>query len=167
MNLKPLSKYLNSNQILLNDIMLELVSEFNEEVTNEIPVTKLDDASNKTDNISNNPNNFSIKAVLTGESKDRNYDKILALAKKREPVSLYVDKLYNNLGIARLTKTISTFTYIEVEIEFIQMEFAYIDFIPAPSSKAKPIVTQKTEIKTSKQDFEGELASESIKLKGE
>ena len=151
--IEPVKKYLTSQTVILEDIPLELTNEFTEDLSSEIPVTRLDDGSNKTDNISNNPSSFSIKVQITGDDKDRIYEKIISLVKKRQPVSLYVDKLYSNLGITSINKTISTYTYIE--------------FIPAPSPAAKPLVSEKTEIRTGKQDWEGELASESIKLRGE
>lgn len=165
--IEPVKKYLTSQTVILEDIPLELTNEFTEELSSEIPVTRLDDGSNKTDNISNNPSSFSIKVQITGDDKDRIYEKIISLVKKRQPVSLYVDKLYSNLGITSINKAISTYTYIELAISFTQMEYAYIEFIPAPSPAAKPLVSEKTEIRTGKQDWEGELASESIKLRGE
>jgi len=165
--IEPVKKYLTSQTVILEDIPLELTNEFTEDLSSEIPVTRLDDGSNKTDNISNNPSSFSIKVQITGDDKDRIYEKIISLVKKRQPVSLYVDKLYSNLGITSINKTISTYTYIELAISFTQMEYAYIEFISAPSPAAKPLVSEKTEIRTGKQDWEGELASESIKLRGE
>lgn len=165
--LKPLSNYLNANEVLLNSIVLELVSEFNQEISTEIPATKLDNGANKSDNIANNPDSFSIKVQLTGTEKDRIYEEILTLAKKREPVRLFTTKLYENLGIASVSQTMNSYEYIELQIEFVQMEFAYIDRIPAPAPRAKPLVSKKTEVRTSKREWEGGLASESIKLKGE
>lgn len=165
--IEPVKKYLTSQTVILEDIPLELTNEFTEDLSSEIPVTRLDDGSNKTDNISNNPSSFSIKVQITGDDKDRIYEKIISLVKKRQPVSLYVDKLYSNLGITSVSKNLTTYTYIEVTISFTQMEYAHIEFIPAPSIAAKPIVSDKTEIKTGKQEWEGELASESIKLRGE
>ena len=75
--------------------------------------------------------------------------------------------MYSNLGITSVSKNITTYTYIEITISFTQMEYAHIEFIPAPSIAAKPLVSEKTEIRTGKQEWEGELASESIKLRGE
>lgn len=165
--IEPVKKYLTAQIVILEGIPLELTNEFSEDLSSEIPVTKLDDGSNKTDNISNNPSSFSIKVQITGSDKDRIYEKIISLVKKRQPVSLYVDKLYSNLGITSVNKTMTTYTYIEATISFTQIEYAHIEFIPAPSPAAKPLVSEKTEIRTGKQEWEGELASESIKLRGE
>ncbi len=159
--------YFSTNTVILEDIPLELVNEFNEDLSSEIPVTVLDDGSNKTDNISNTPANFSIKVQIVGANKERIYEKILNLRKRRQAVSLYVDKMYNNLGISNITRNLTTFTYIECTIAFVQMEVAYLEFIPAPSAASKPLVREKTEVRTGKLEWEGELASESIKLRGE
>ena len=165
--IEPVKKYLTAQIVILEGIPLELTNEFTEDLSSEIPVTKLDDGSNKTDNISNNPSSFSIKVQITGSDKDRIYEKIISLVKKRQPVSLYVDKLYSNLGITSVNKTMTTYTYLEATISFTQIEYAHIEFIPAPSPAAKPLVSEKTEIRTGKQEWEGELASESIRLRGE
>lgn len=86
--LKSATKFLNSNEVLLNNMVLEIVSEFNHDLSADIPVTKLDDGTKKTDNIFNNPDTFSIKVQLLGIDKDKNYEKILNIVNKREPVEL-------------------------------------------------------------------------------
>ena len=80
--IEPVKKYLTAQTVILEGIPLELTNEFSEDLSSEIPVTKLDDGSNKTDNISNNPSSFSIKAQITGADKDRIYEKIISLVKK-------------------------------------------------------------------------------------
>ncbi len=164
--IKPIKNLFGMKTVILEGIELELVNEFSEELPSDIPVTRLDDGSNKTDNIANNPSSFSIKVIITGTDKDRIYEKIVSLRKKRQPVSLYIDKLYNDLGISNISKGMTTYTYMEVTISFVQMEYARIEFIPSPSKAAKPLVSEKTEVRTGKQDWEGELASENIQLRG-
>ena len=68
--IEPVKKYLTAQTVILEGIPLELTNEFTEDLSSEIPVTKLDDGSNKTDNISNNPSSFSIKVQITGDDKD-------------------------------------------------------------------------------------------------
>lgn len=153
--------------VMLEDIPLELVFEFSEDLSSDVPSLTLDDGSNITDNISNNSANFNLRVQTVGDNHKAIYEKVLNLRKKRQPVALYVDKLYTNLAINNISRTTTNFNSTEFTISFTQIENAYLQMIPSPSIAAKPITNSKTEVKTGKQDWEGDLASDAIKLPGE
>lgn len=153
--------------VVLEDIPLELVFEFNEDLSSDVPTITLDDGSNISDNISNNSANFSLRVQAVGKNHRATYEKVLNLRKKRQRVSLYVDKLYTNLAISNISRTTTSLNSTEFTIAFTQIEYAYLQMIPSPSPASKPITNQKTEVKTGKQDWEGDLASDAIKLPGE
>ena len=153
--------------VMLEDIPLELVFEFSEDLSSDVPSLTLDDGSNITDNISNNSANFSLRVQTVGDNHKAIYERVLNLRKKRQPVALYVDKLYTNLAINNISRTTTNFNSTEFTLSFTQIEYAYLQMIPSPSIAAKPITNSKTEVKTGKQDREGDLASDAIKLPGE
>lgn len=166
-SLSFLNKYFSEKYVILEDIPLELVSKFDEDLPSDVPTLPLDDGSNINDNISNTAATFSIRVQIIGEDYLETYEKILNLRDRRKEVKLYVDKLYSNLAIKSITRANDTFTGIEVTITFIQMNIVNLQMIPAPSKAAKPATTKKAEIKTAKRDWKGDLASSGIKLPGE
>ncbi len=164
--------------IILEDIYLELVSGINESYSNSVPVIPIDDGSQLSDNISSEPLKLSFKVQIVGDNHKEVFSRIKELKNKRELVDLYMVELYKNLAITSIENTISSLYYTEFTISFVQIQVAYVGMIPAPSPKAKPIVSRKTKIKTNvntgiktnignSKDWEGNLASESIKLPGE
>lgn len=166
-SLSFLNRYFSRKYVILEDIPLELVYSFNEDLPSDVPTLPLDNGSNINDNISNNSGTFSIKAQIVGENYMETYEKILNLRERRKEVKLYMDKLYSNLAIKNITRTNTSLTNIELNINFVQINTVNLQMIPAPSGSAKPITSNKTELKTSKQEWEGDLASSGIKLPGE
>ncbi|MFR4519089.1 MAG: phage baseplate protein [Fusobacterium sp.] len=163
--MNKIKKFLGEKTILLNDIPLELVFDLSQSLSSDIPTTTLDNGSNYADNISNSPADFTFRVQATGNDHRKIFDEVLNMRKKREPVTLFVDELYTNLGIENVTREVKTLTYTEFTISLKEMEFAYLEMIPAPPAKK---VTKKTsKINTGKESWEGELKSESIKLRGE
>lgn len=157
--------------ILLSNIQLELVSDISVSYSNNVPVIPLDDGSQVSDNISNEPLTVSFKAQIVGANHKEIFEKILEMRKKRELVDLYLIKLYKNVAITNIEHAIHSLHYTEFTISFVQIQIAHISMIPAPSKKAKPTVSKKVKIKNNansseKKSWEGELASESIKLPG-
>ena len=157
--------------IILGNINLELVSDISESYQNDVPVIPIDDGTQISDNISQNPLTLSFKVQLAGDNHKEIFEKILQMRDKRQLVDLYMIKLYKNLAI----------TGIEFTISFVQVQIANIQMIPSPSKKAKPVVSKKTKIKTKAKkgsisktnvskinkgnnSWEGDLQSESIKL---
>lgn len=166
-NLSFLNSYFSKKYVILEDIPLELVYNFDEDLPSDVPTLPLDNGSNINDNISNSSGTFSIKVQIIGDNYMETYDKILNLRNRRKEVKLYVDKLYSNLAIKNITRTNNSLTSIELNISFVQINTVNLQLIPAPSKLAKPITSNKTEVKTSKQEWEGDLASSGIKLPGE
>lgn len=160
--------------ILLSNIQLELVSDISVSYSNDVPIIPLDDGSQVSDNISNEPLTVSFKAQIVGANHKEIFEKILEMRKKRELIDLYLIKLYKNVAITNIEHTIHSLHYTEFTISFVQIQIAHISMIPAPSKKAKPTVSKKVKIKNNtnssgssgKKKWEGELASESIKLPG-
>lgn len=160
-----------TSPILLSNIQLELVSDISVSYSNDVPVIPLDDGSQVSDNISNEPLTVSFKAQIVGTNHKEIFEKILEMRKKRELIDLYLIKLYKNVAITNIEHTIHSLHYTEFTISFVQIQIAHISMIPAPSKKAKPTVSKKVKIKNNansseKKSWEGELASESIKLPG-
>lgn len=157
--------------VLLSNIQLELVSEISINYSNDVPVIPVDDGSQISDNISNSPLTLSFKVQIVGVNHKEIFEKILEMRKRRELVDLYLIKLYKNVAITSIEHAIHSLHYTEFTISFVQIQIAHISMIPAPSKKAKPAVSKKVKIKnnsnsTGKKSWEGELASESIKLPG-
>lgn len=159
--------------VLLSNIQLELVSEVSINYTNDVPVIPIDDGSQISDNISNSPLTISFKVQIVGSNHKEIFEKILEMRKKRELVDLYLIKLYKNVAITNIDHAIHSLHYTEFTISFVQIQIAHISMIPAPSKKAKPVVSKKVKIKNNvsnsvggNKSWEGELASESIKLPG-
>ena len=167
--------------IILGDINLELISDVNESYQNDVPVIPIDDGTQISDNISQNPLTLSFKVLLAGDSHKEIFEKILQMRDKRELVDLYMIKLYKNLAITGIEVTIESLYYIEFTISFVQVQIANIQMIPSPSKEAKPVVSKKAKIKTKAKkgniskpnvskinkgtnSWEGDLQSESIKL---
>lgn len=167
--------------IILGDINLELISDFNESYQNDVPVIPIDDGTQISDNISQNPLTLSFKVLLAGDNHKEIFEKILQMRDKRELVDLYMIKLYKNLAITGIEVTIESLYYIEFTISFVQVQIANIQMIPSPSKEAKPVVSKKAKIKTKAKkvntpktnvskinkvnnSWEGDLQSESIKL---
>lgn len=163
--MKKIKSFLGINTILLNDIPLELVFDFSQSYDSEIPTTTLDNGSNYTDNISNLSPSFSFRVQATGDNHRKIFEDVLNMRKKREPVTLFIDELYTNLGIENVTREITALTYTQFSISLKEMEFAYLEMIPAPA--AKKITKKVSKVNTGKENWEGELKSESIKLRGE
>lgn len=157
--------FLGEKTILLNDIPLELVFDFSQSLSSEIPTTTLDNGSHYTDNISNLPTNFTFRVQATGNNHRKIFDDVINMRRRREPITLFVDELYTNLGIENVTREITALTYTQFTISLKEMEFAYLEMIPAPT--AKKITKKTSKVNTGKEDWEGELQSESIKLRGE
>ena len=167
--------------IILGDINLELISDVNESYQNDVPVIPIDDGTQISDNISQNPLTLSFKVLLAGDNHKEIFEKILQMRDKRELVDLYMIKLYKNLAITGIEVTIESLYYIEFTISFVQVQIANIQMIPSPSKEAKPVVSKKAKIKTKSKkvnisktnvskinkvnnSWEGDLQSESIKL---
>lgn len=167
--------------IILGDINLELISDVNESYQNDVPVIPIDDGTQISDNISQNPLTLSFKVLLAGDIHKEIFEKILQMRDKRELVDLYMIKLYKNLAITGIEVTIESLYYIEFTISFVQVQIANIQMIPSPSKEAKPVVSKKAKIKTKAKkvnisktnvskinkvnnSWEGDLQSESIKL---
>nr|DAO53391.1 MAG TPA: hypothetical protein [Caudoviricetes sp.] len=167
--------------IILGDINLELISDVNESYQNDVPVIPIDDGTQISDNISQNPLTLSFKVLLAGDNHKEIFEKILQMRDKRELVDLYMIKLYKNLAITGIEVTIESLYYIEFTISFVQVQIANIQMIPSPSKEAKPVVSKKAKIKTKAKkvnisktnvskinkvnnSWEGDLQSESIKL---
>lgn len=167
--------------IILGDINLELISDVNESYQNDVPVIPIDDGTQISDNISQNPLTLSFKVLLAGDNHKEIFEKILQMRDKRELVDLYMIKLYKNLAITGIEVTIESLYYIEFTISFVQVQIANIQMIPSPSKEAKPVVSKKAKIKTiakkgniskpnvskinkGTNSWEGDLQSESIKL---
>ena len=167
--------------IILGDINLELISDVNESYQNDVPVIPIDDGTQISDNISQNPLTLSFKVLLAGDNHKEIFEKILQMRDKRELVDLYMIKLYKNLAITGIEVTIESLYYIEFTISFVQVQIANIQMIPSPSKEAKPVVSKKAKIKTkakkvntpktnvskinkANNSWEGDLQSESIKL---
>lgn len=167
--------------IILGDINLELISDVNESYQNDVPVIPIDDGTQISDNISQNPLTLSFKVLLAGDNHKEIFEKILKMRDKRELVDLYMIKLYKNLAITGIEVTIESLYYIEFTISFVQVQIANIQMIPSPSKEAKPVVSKKAKIKTKAKkvnisktnvskinkvnnSWEGDLQSESIKL---
>ena len=161
----------NTPPIMLGNIKLELVSDVNETYANDVPMTTLDDGSVIADNISIQPFEISFKVQVTGADHKEVFEKILELRNKRELVDLYLIKLYKNMAITSIEKGTESAFYTEFDITLTEVRIAHIQAIPAPSIKAKPVVSKTTKIKTNTsdttKDWEGELESEKIKLPGE
>lgn len=158
--------------IILDGIHLELVSQINESYSNNVPIIPIDDGSQISDNISSEPLRLSFKVQIVGNNHKEIFARIKEMKDKRELVDLYMIELYENLAITSIENTISSLYYTEFTISFVQIQVAYIGMIPSPSPKAKPAVSRKTKIKTvgkatKNKEWEGDLASESIKLPGE
>ena len=62
--------------VVLEDIPLELVFEFNEDLSSDVPTITLDDGSNISDNISNNSANFSLRVQAVGKNHRATYEKV-------------------------------------------------------------------------------------------
>ena len=167
--------------IILGDINLELISDVNESYQNNVPVIPIDDGTQISDNISQNPLTLSFKVLLAGDNHKEIFEKILKMRDKREHVDLYMIKLYKNLAITGIEVTMESLYYIEFTISFVQVQIANIQMIPSPSKEAKPVVSKKAKIKTKAKkvntpktnvskinkvnnSWEGDLQSESIKL---
>ena len=167
--------------IILGDINLELISDVNESYQNDVPVIPIDDGTQISDNISQNPLTLSFKVLLAGDNHKEIFEKILQMRDKRELVDLYMIKLYKNLAITGIEVTIESLYYIEFTISFVQVQIANIQMIPSPSKEAKPVVSKKAKIRTKAKkgniskpnvskinkgtnSWEGDLQSESIKL---
>lgn len=167
--------------IILGDINLELISDVNESYQNNVPVIPIDDGTQISDNISQNPLTLSFKVLLAGDNHKEIFEKILKMRDKRELVDLYMIKLYKNLAITGIEVTMESLYYIEFTISFVQVQIANIQMIPSPSKEAKPVVSKKAKIKTKAKkvntpktniskinkvnnSWEGDLQSESIKL---
>ena len=167
--------------IILGNINLELVSDISESYQNDVPVIPIDDGTQISDNISQNPLTLSFKVQLAGDNHKEIFEKILQMRDKRQLVDLYMIKLYKNLAITGIEVTIESLYYIEFTISFVQVQIANIQMIPSPSKKAKTVVSKKTKIKTKAKkgsisktnvskinkgnnSWEGDLQSESIKL---
>lgn len=167
--------------IILGDINLELISDVNESYQNDVPVIPIDDGTQISDNISQNPLTLSFKVLLAGDNHKEIFEKILKMRDKRELVDLYMIKLYKNLAITGIEVTMESLYYIEFTISFVQVQIANIQMIPSPSKEAKPVVSKKAKIKTKTKkvntpktnvskinkvnnSWEGDLQSESIKL---
>ena len=167
--------------IILGDINHELISDVNESYQNDVPVIPIDDGTQISDNISQNPLTLSFKVLLAGDNHKEIFEKILQMRDKRELVDLYMIKLYKNLAITGIEVTIESLYYIEFTISFVQVQIANIQMIPSPSKEAKPVVSKKAKIKTKAKkgniskpnvskinkgtnSWEGDLQSESIKL---
>jgi len=167
--------------IILGDINLELISDVNESYQNDVPVIPIDDGTQISDNISQNPLTLSFKVLLAGDNHKEIFEKILQMRDKRELVDLYMIKLYKNLAITGIEVTIESLYYIEFTISFVQVQIANIQMIPSPSKEAKAVVSKKAKIKTKAKkgniskpnvskinkgnnSWEGDLQSESIKL---
>ncbi len=167
--------------IILGDINLELISDVNESYRNDVPVIPIDDGTQISDNISQNPLTLSFKVLLAGDNHKEIFEKILQMRDKRELVDLYMIKLYKNLAITGIEVTIESLYYIEFTISFVQVQISNIQMIPSPSKEAKPVVSKKAKIKTKSKkvnisktnvskinkvnnSWEGDLQSESIKL---
>lgn len=155
--------------ILLGNIKLELVSGLTENFSNDVPMIPLDNGSQISDNISMNPNEITFTVQIVGDNHAEIFEKIIELRDKRELVDLYCGKLYKNLAITDIEKTTESLYYTEFSISLVQIKIVHLGMVPAPSAKAKPVVSPSTKIKTNsnKKDWEGELASEKIKLPGE
>ena len=54
--------------IILGDINLELISDVNESYQNDVPVIPIDDGTQISDNISQNPLTLSFKVLLAGDN---------------------------------------------------------------------------------------------------
>ena len=134
--------------IILGNVNLELVSDVSESYQNDVPVIPIDDGTQISDNISQNPLTLSFKVQLAGDNHKEIFEKILQMRDKRELIDLYMIKLYKNLAITGIEVTIESIYYIEFTISFVQVQIANIQMIPAPSKKAKPAVSKKTKIKT-------------------
>ena len=134
--------------IILGDINLELISDVNESYQNDVPVIPIDDGTQISDNISQNPLTLSFKVLLAGDNHKEIFEKILKMRDKRELVDLYMIKLYKNLAITGIEVTIESLYYIEFTISFVQVQIANIQMIPSPSKEAKPVVSKKAKIKT-------------------
>ena len=163
--LKKVDEFLGKTTILLNDIPLELVFDFSQSLESEIPTTTLDNGAQYTDNISNLPAAFTFRVQATGDNHKKIFNDVCNMRRKREGVTLFVDELYTNLGIESVTREMSTLTYTEFTISLKEMEFAYLEMIPAPA--AKKITKKTSKIQTGKEEWEGDLESENIKLRGE
>ena len=160
--------------ILLGDIKLQLVSEVSENYSNDVPMIPIDDGSQLTDNVSQNPLTLSFKVQIVGDDHKDIFEKIINMRDKREFVDLYMVKLYKNMAITSIEHPIVSIYYTEFTISLVQIKIAHISMIPAPSIKAKPTVRKKTKIKTGtkaknikengKKGWEGELKSEQIPL---
>lgn len=167
--------------IILGDINLELISDVNESYQNDVPVIPIDDGTQISDNISQNPLTLSFKVLLAGDNHKEIFEKILKMRDKRELVDLYMIRLYKNLAITGIEVTMESLYYIEFTISFVQVQIANIQMIPSPSKEAKPVVSKKAKIKTKAKkvntpktnvskinkvnnSWEGDLQSESIKL---
>lgn len=167
--------------IILGDINLELISDVNESYQNDVPVIPIDDGTQISDNISQNPLTLSFKVLLAGDNHKEIFEKILKMRDKRELVDLYMIKLYKNLAITGIEVTMESLYYIDFTISFVQVQIANIQMIPSPSKEAKPVVSKKAKIKTKAKkvntpktnvskinkvnnSWEGDLQSESIKL---
>ena len=167
--------------IILGNINLELVSDVSESYQNDVPVIPIDDGTQISDNISQNPLTLSFKVQIVGDNHKEIFEKILQMRDKRELVDLYMIKLYKNLAITGIEVTIESLYYIEFTISFVQVQIANIQMIPSPSKEAKPVVSKKAKIKTKAKkgniskpnvskinkgsnSWEGDLQSESIKL---
>ena len=167
--------------IILGNINLELVSDISESYQNDVPVIPIDDGTQISDNISQNPLTLSFKVQLAGDNHKEIFEKILQMRDKRQLVDLYMIKLYKNIAITGIEVTIESLYYIEFTISFVQVQIANIQMIPSPSKKARPVVSKKTKIKIKAKkgnisktnvskinkgnnNWEGDLQSESIKL---
>lgn len=163
--------------VILEDIELQLVSGISQTFSNQVPTTPIDDGTQISDNISNDPIIMSFKVQIVGNNHRNLFEQILQLRNQRKLVTLYLIKQYQNLAITNIENTISSLYYTEFTISFVQVQVAHISMIPAPSQKAKPTVSKKTKVKNNslstvklnknaKNSWEGELQSESIKLPG-
>lgn len=162
--------------VILEDIELQLVSGISQTFSNQVPTTPIDDGTQISDNISNDPITMSFKVQIVGNNHRNLFEQILQLRNQRKLVTLYLIKQYQNLAITNIENTISSLYYTEFTISFVQVQVAHVAMIPAPSKKAKPTVSKKTKVKNNsvssvgskndKKSWEGELQSESIKLPG-
>lgn len=166
-----------SPPVILEDIELQLVSGISQTFSNKVPTTPIDDGTQISDNISNDPITMTFKVQIVGNNHRNLFEQILQLRNQRKLVTLYLIKQYKNLAITSIENTISSLYYTEFTISFMQVQVAHVAMIPAPSKKAKPTVSKKTKLKNNspstfkknkntKKSWEGELQSEKIKLPG-
>ena len=178
--------YQKTPPILLDNIQLQLVSDIAESFQNDVTMIPIDDGSQISDNISQNPLTLSFKVQIVGNNHREVFNKIIELRNKRKLVDLYLIKLYKNMAITSIEHTITSLYYTEFTTSLVEVKIAHISKIPAPSLKAKPVVREKTKVrtkisrkttkfrvrtnekltKTKGNEWEGELQSESIKLPG-